>query len=159
MQMKNIHHFYKNKSPIAKIVEIGSFVIAKYSKTNQLHRAIIIDYNEKFNKYKAQLIDMGALTIVEAADIYEMDKLFAKLERRAIKCSLSGVALQASRFDVESKIDKYIGDKCLTCKFIQHKGDLYYVDIEADGINLRDALIRDKYLSILSEGSFPQFEF
>lgn len=152
MQMKNIQNFYKNKSPVTKKVEIGSFAIAKYSKTNDLHRAKIIDYDEERNKYKVELIDVGALTIVDASNVYEMDKYFAKLARQAIPCSFNGVALCASRFDMESRIEKLMANKTLRCKFIERKGDTHIVDIEADGINVKEALIQDKYLSKLPEG-------
>ncbi|KAJ6642395.1 Maternal protein tudor, partial [Pseudolycoriella hygida] len=151
-QMKNIHHFYKNKSPFAKRVEVGSLVIAKYSKNNQLHRAKIIEFNEQLNKYKAQLIDFGALTIVDAEDVYEMDKIFAKLECQAIKCSFDGVALSASRFDMEETIEKMMTYKKLDCRFIKKKGDTFYVDITADGLNVKSTLIKAKFLSILDEG-------
>lgn len=136
-----------------KRVEIGSFVIAKYSKNNQLHRAKIIDFNEKANRYKAKLIDVGAMTIVDASDIYEMDKRFAKLKCQAIQCSFSGVALRASRFDMENSVDRYMGNKTLQCKFIKRKGDMFYVDIEANRKNVKDELIQEEYLSVLSEGS------
>lgn len=150
--MTTIHQFYKDKSPVTKKIEIGSFVIAKYSKDNQFHRAEIIDYNEKLNKYKALLIDVGALTILDAFDIYEMDKRFAKFNRRAILCSLHGVALRASRFHIESAIEKYFLNKKLICKFIKRKGDKFYVDIDAEGTDVKEALIESDYLSVLSEG-------
>ncbi|KAG4076949.1 hypothetical protein HA402_015936 [Bradysia odoriphaga] len=150
-QMKNIHFFYKNKPPMTRKAAIGSLVIAKYNKNNELHRARIVDYDNETSKYKAQLIDVGALTIVNSTDIYEMDKIFAKLECRAIKCSLLGVALRASRFDMEDIVEKLLDDKKLTCKFIKKRTDTFYVDINVDGVNFRDVMVRDKYLSELSE--------
>ncbi|XP_037035912.1 maternal protein tudor-like [Bradysia coprophila] len=150
-QMKNIHFFYKNKPPMTRKAVIGSLVIAKYNKNNELHRARIVDYDNETGKYKAQLIDVGALTIVNSTDLYEMDKIFAKLECRAIKCSLHGVALRASRFDMEDIVEKLLDDKKLTCKFIKKKADTFYVDINVDGVNVREVMLRDKYLSELSE--------
>lgn len=152
MQMKKIHHFYKTKSPTTNKIDVGSYVIAKYSKNNQLHRAKIVAHNEKLNKYKAQLIDLGAMTIVDPCDIYEMDKQFAQLKRQAIACSLSGVALRVSRRDIENAVDECIGNKTLMCKFIKRKGDMFHVDIEVNRINIRESLIADGLLSVLSEG-------
>lgn len=154
MQMKNIYYFYKNKTPITEKVGIGSFVIAKYSQNNQLYRAEIIDYNEELNKYKARFIDFGFLTILDACNVYEMDKRFAKFERRGILCSLPGVALRTSRFVIEDAVEKYFADTKLVCKFIKRIGDKWYVDIEVDGINVKADLIKDDYLSVLSEGLF-----
>lgn len=152
MQMKKIHHFYKNKSPIDKIVPIGSFVVARFTKNNQLYRAKIIDFNEKLNKYKVQLIDVGALAIVELQDVYEMDKIFGELNCQAIKCCFSGVAIRANIFDMKDTILELMDNKTLICKFIQKKADTFCVDIMADGKNVKGTLIRAEYLSILSEG-------
>lgn len=154
IQMKNIHHFYKNATPMAKKAAIGSLVIAKFSKNNQLHRARITDFNDKKNQYTAQLIDVGAMTIVDASDVYEMDKIFATLECQAIKCSFSGVALRASTGVMQDTVEKLMDNKTLVCKFIQQKDDTFYVDIVVGGVNVKDALIRAEYLSILSEGLF-----
>lgn len=151
-QMKKIHHFYKHKSPIAKKASIGSYYIAKYARNNQLYRVRIIDSSDEL--YKVQLIDVGTIDIARASDVYEMDPRFEKLKCQAIKCSLSGVALRANRFDMQDMVEKLMDDKKLLCKFIQQKGDTFYVDIVVDGVNVKDVLIRAKYLSILSEGAF-----
>lgn len=126
---------------------ISSLVIAKYSKDNQLHRARIVAFNNGTNQYTAQLIDMGALTIADVTDLYEMDKIFAKLECRAIKCRLDGVTLRSSQSILKRIVEPlFMNDKKVSCKFIEQKGDTFSVDINAKGLNMRGELLRyDKH--------------
>ncbi len=47
-----------------------------------------------------------------------------------------------------------MGNRVLDCTFIKKKADKFIVDINVDGINVKDVLIRDEYLSELAEGLY-----
>lgn len=149
--MKLIQRFYRNKATIYDNPAIGSYVIARNQQDQKLYRARVLAYNEKLNKFRVCLIDLGKKSVVTLDDIWEMEKRFAKLPVIVVPCTMDKILLNLSVKEFESKIDDYIrSDSNIDCKLLSLlPNEFYDVDLVVDGQNLRQQLLDCGAISML----------
>lgn len=152
--MKSIQRFYRNKTTIYGNPSINSYVIVRNQQDQLLYRARVMAYNEKLNKFRVCLIDLGKKQIVSLDDIWEMEKRFTKLPIIVARCTMANILLNMPADEIRLKLDDYIQKNGeIYCQYLSVLDNcIYNVDLEIDGNNLRQKLIDDCVISILPAG-------
>lgn len=151
--MHQIQKFYRKRASIQSNVPIGSLVLVRHRGDNVIKRAKVIDYNEQRDKYRVQFIDYGNKALCQLSDMYEMERSFTQLPAMAICCTFGNVILQKSVLDVAEKMHPHIeSNNEFECTVVANVHDKLTIELIGNGINLKDLLIRDQFLTNLPKG-------
>ncbi|XP_058824597.1 maternal protein tudor [Topomyia yanbarensis] len=146
--MKQIQKFYKTKTPVSDVPPVGSNVIVRYQKHNTFYRAEVIKYNEALGKFKVELYDCGIKTIVTNADLWKLERRFAKMPKMAIPCTLANIKMICEAKELLNKIDTYVSnDRSIECLFHDRVEEKYVCDVETDGADLKMGLMKDNLIA------------
>ncbi|XP_055543913.1 maternal protein tudor [Wyeomyia smithii] len=146
--MKQIQKFYKNKSPVDDVPPVGSTVVVRYQKHNAFYRAQVLKHNEVLGKFKVELVDCGNKTIVTGADLWKLNKRFATLPKMALRCTLTNIKMNCDVKELQNKIDKYVtNERSIECVFLERSEQRLICDVEADGVDLKLALLKDNLIA------------
>lgn len=148
--MIKIQLFYKDRESTKARPNIGDIAIVRHRKDNLFKRAKILNFNSQLDKYRVQFIDFGTKMTCQFDDVYELEKSFTRLVPMAILCSLSNVVQNLSRDEIEARIDQYINEKQnIQCEFLSTEGDITFVELNIEGRDFKQALVKDALISML----------
>ncbi|XP_055320902.1 maternal protein tudor isoform X2 [Sitodiplosis mosellana] len=148
--MYQIQKYYRKRAPIQHKVAVGSLVLVRHKADNVIKRAKVIEYNEQRDKYRVQFIDYGAKVVCQLSNMYELEKSFIKLPAMAICCTFGNVILNKPVLEVHEKVHPYIdGIDEFECTVVANVHDKLTIELIANGINLKDLLMRDQFLTNL----------
>jgi hypothetical protein len=154
--MRRIQSVYKFATNSPELPAVGSNVIAKYTRDQQLYRATLVDYNPALRKFKVLFVDFGNKSIVNANDVFPVAKEFFKMPMMAIRCSLNRIISCRDWTDLKNNLDKYLNhnDNNVECEFLYIANGVGIANVKIINKDLKSRLIEDKYVLDLPQGKF-----
>lgn len=147
--MHSIPELYKGVKPYSGVITAGASVLARYPADGVLYRATIVSV-QPFSKFIVRYVDFGNKQLVDAKDIWQMDRSLLELPRMAVHCSLLGVAPKDGEWKADPEIDLCFNAPRYQCVFQDTVDGQYRVSLWNNGINVADTLI-EKQLAVPSE--------
>lgn len=147
--MHKIPEIYKGVKSYTGEVPVGGSVLARYPADGVLYRATI-ESVQPFSKFIVRYVDFGNKQLVDAKDIWQMDRQMLELPKMAVCCSLSGVAPVDGEWKPDNKVDLCFNAPRYQCVFQELVDDKYKVSLWNNGVSVADMLV-EKELAILSE--------
>lgn len=133
--------------------EVDSYCIAQFSEDNAWYRAKIVYVDG--NKVGVRYIDYGNEEEVTRKKIKYILPQFALLPSQAVKCQMNDIKTFNNDCKIsENLVQKYFVGKII-CTFHSFIEDLYLVDLERDGKNISQLLIKDKLASPKNDFTHP----
>ncbi|XP_061714858.1 maternal protein tudor-like isoform X2 [Cydia pomonella] len=147
--MHQIPELYKGVRSYSGIVPVGASVLARYPADGVLYRATVVSV-QPFSKFIVQYIDFGNKQLVDAKDIWQLDRQLLELPKMAIHCSLIGVAPIEGEWKANPEIDLCFNAPRYQCVFQEYVDGQYQVSLWNNGASVTDMLV-EKQLAVLSE--------
>ncbi|XP_055837554.1 maternal protein tudor [Episyrphus balteatus] len=149
--MKNIQEHYRNK-PIKQIpLKVGANVIARYRKDNILYRARVIACNQMLRKYKVIFVDFGNQSTVGDQDIFQVEKRFSDFPQMAYLCCFDNIVCNYENTQIIECMEQYLPVGAgLQCEYLEREEDMYYVNINVNGVSLKHSIVKDGLLAEIS---------
>ncbi|XP_063535748.1 maternal protein tudor-like isoform X2 [Cydia strobilella] len=147
--MHKIPELYKGVRSYSGIVPVGASVLARYPVDGVLYRATVVSA-QPFSKFIVQYIDFGNKQLVDAKDIWQLDRQLLELPKMAIHCSLIGVAPIEGEWKADPEIDLCFNAPRYQCVFQECVEGQYQVSLWNNGASVTDMLV-EKQLAVLSE--------
>lgn len=147
--MHKIPELYKGVTPFDGNVPIGASVLARYPADGVLYRATVVAA-QPFSKYIVRYVDFGNKQLVDAKDIWQMERELIELPKMAVHCSLVGVAPVEGGWKADPEIDLCFNAPRYQCIFQECVEEQYKVSLWNNGVSVADMLV-EKNLAIMSE--------
>ncbi|CAH2090850.1 unnamed protein product [Euphydryas editha] len=147
--MHKIPEMYKGVRSYSGNVTIGASVLARYPADGVLYRATIVSV-QPFSKFIVRYVDFGNKQLVDAKDIWQMERELMELPKMAIHCSLSGVGPKTGEWKADPDIDLCFNAPRYQCVFQEYVEDQYKVSLWNNGVSVADLLV-EKQLAVMSE--------
>lgn len=147
--MHKIPELYKGVKSYSGEVPVGGSVLARYPVDGVLYRATIVSV-QPFSKFIVRYVDFGNKQLVDAKDIWQIDKQLMELPKMAIHCSLTGVKPVDGEWKADPEIDLCFNAPRYQCVFQENVEDQYKVSLWNNGVSVVDTLV-EKQLAKLSE--------
>ncbi|XP_063382332.1 maternal protein tudor-like [Cydia fagiglandana] len=147
--MHKIPELYKGVRSYSGMVPVGASVLARYPADGVLYRATVVSA-QPFSKFIVQYIDFGNKQLVDAKDIWQLDRQLLELPKMAIHCSLIGVAPVEGEWKANPEIDLCFNAPRYQCVFQECVEGQYQVSLWNNGASVTDMLV-EKQLAVLSE--------
>ncbi|XP_049706830.2 maternal protein tudor isoform X1 [Helicoverpa armigera] len=148
--MHKIPELYKGVKSYTGEVPVGGSVLARYPVDGVLYRATIVSV-QPFSKFIVRYVDFGNKQLVDAKDIWQMDRQMMELPKMAVCCSLSGVVPMEGEWKPNNPdIDLCFNAPRYQCVFQEFVDEHYKVSLWNNGVSVADMLV-EKQLAKLSE--------
>lgn len=147
--MHKIPELYKGVRSYSGNVPIGASVLARYPADGVLYRATIVSV-QPFSKFIVRYVDFGNKQLVDAKDIWQMERELMELPKMAVHCSLSGVVPKTGEWKADPEIDLCFNAPRYQCVFQDCVEDQYKVSLWNNGVSVADLLV-EKELAVMSE--------
>ncbi|XP_013146687.1 PREDICTED: maternal protein tudor-like [Papilio polytes] len=147
--MHSIPELYKGVKSYTGIVPVGASVLARYPADGVLYRATVVSV-QPFSKFIVRYVDFGNKQLVDAKDIWQLDKQLLELPKMAVHCSLVGVSPKDGEWKADPEIDLCFNAPRYQCVFQENMDGQYKVSLWNNGVSVADTLV-EKQLAILSE--------
>lgn len=149
---KEMQQFYRNKKPVAKFLQKGSYVIALSTREKKYYRAKIIDTNAMLKKYKVYLVDIGFTITIAHNEVFEVEKRFTELPHLVNLCSLQGIISNKEHSKALEDLHPFMNlQKNVVCEFLRYdeKNELYIVNLTSNGQSVIEEMSRIGSWSII----------
>ncbi|KAI5637876.1 tudor domain-containing protein [Phthorimaea operculella] len=148
--MHSIPELYKGVKSYTGIVPVGASVLARYPADGVLYRAEVVSV-QPFSKFIVRYVDFGNKQLVDAKDIWQLDKQLMELPKMAVHCSLLGVAPKDGEWKANPEIDLCFNAPRYQCVF-QECGDegQWKVYLWNNSVSVADTLV-EKQLAVSSD--------
>lgn len=147
--MHKIPELYKGVKSYEGNVHVGASVLARYPADGVLYRAIVVSV-QPFSKFIVQYIDFGNKQLVDARDIWQLDKQLMELPKMAVHCSLLGVSPKDGEWKANPEIDLCFNAPRYQCVFQDSVEGHWKVSLWNNGVSIADTLV-EKELATMSE--------
>ncbi|KPJ08016.1 Maternal protein tudor [Papilio machaon] len=147
--MHSIPELYKGVKSYTGIVPVGASVLARYPADGVLYRATVVSV-QPFSKFIVRYVDFGNKQLVDAKDIWQLDRQLLELPKMAVHCSLIGVAPKDGEWKSDPEIDLCFNAPRYQCVFQDNVDGQYKVSLWNNGVSVADMLV-EKQLASLSE--------
>ncbi|XP_013172201.1 PREDICTED: maternal protein tudor-like isoform X2 [Papilio xuthus] len=147
--MHSIPELYKGVKSYTGIVPVGASVLARYPADGVLYRATVVSV-QPFSKFIVRYVDFGNKQLVDAKDIWQLDRQLLDLPKMAVHCSLIGVSPKDGEWKADPEIDLCFNAPRYQCVFQDNVDGQYKVSLWNNGVSVADMLV-EKQLASLSE--------
>lgn len=147
--MHIIPELYKGVKSYTGIVPVGASVLARYPADGVLYRATVVSV-QPFSKFIVRYVDFGNKQLVDAKDIWQLDRQLMELPKMAVHCSLLGVAPNDGEWKASPDVDLCFNAPRYQCVFQEYVESHWKVSLWNNGVNVADTLI-EKQLAVMSE--------
>ncbi|CAF4926518.1 unnamed protein product [Pieris macdunnoughi] len=147
--MHKIPQLYKGVKSYTGDVPVGASVLARYPADGVLYRATVVGV-QPFSKFIVRYIDFGNKQLVDAKDIWQLERELMELPKMAVHCALVGVAPTDGEWKANPEIDLCFNAPRYQCIFQEFVDEQYKVSLWNNGVNIADSLV-EKGLATLSE--------
>jgi hypothetical protein len=147
--MHKIPQLYKGVKSYSGQIQVGASVLARYPADGVLYRATIVSI-QPFSKFIVRYVDFGNKQLVDAKDIWQLERELLELPKMAVHCSLVGVAPKDGEWKADPEIDLCFNAPRYQCVFQEKVEEQYKVSLWNNGSSVSDMLV-EKQLAILSE--------
>ncbi|XP_026762848.2 maternal protein tudor-like isoform X1 [Galleria mellonella] len=148
--MHKIPELYKGVKSYTGVVPVGSSVLARYPADGVLYRATVIAVQPP-SQFIVRYVDFGNKQLVDAKDIWQLDRQLMDLPKMAVHCSLLGVVPKEGEWKADPEIDLCFNAPRYQCVFQECLEDQQYkVSLWNNGASVADMLV-EKGLAALSE--------
>ncbi|XP_026316953.1 maternal protein tudor-like isoform X3 [Hyposmocoma kahamanoa] len=147
--MHIIPELYKGVKSYTGIVPVGASVLARYPADGVLYRATVVSV-QPFSKFIVRYVDFGNKQLVDAKDIWQLDRQLMDLPKMAVHCSLLGVAPKDGEWKASPDVDLCFNAPRYQCVFQEYVESHWKVSLWNNGVNVADTLI-EKQLAVMSE--------
>ncbi|XP_072947620.1 protein tudor [Epargyreus clarus] len=147
--MHSIPELYKGVKSFTGAVAVGNSVLARYPADGVLYRATIVSV-QPFSKFIVRYVDFGNKQLVDAKDLWQLDKQLMDLPKMAVHCSLVGVSPKDGEWKADPEIDLCFNAPRYQCVFQECVEETYKVSLWNNGASVADMLV-EKQLAALSE--------
>lgn len=147
--MHIIPELYKGVKSYTGIVPVGASVLARYPADGVLYRATVVSV-QPFSKFIVRYVDFGNKQLVDAKDIWQLDRQLMDLPKMAVHCSLLGVAPKDGEWKASPDVDLCFNAPRYQCVFQEYAESHWKVSLWNNGVNVADTLI-EKQLAVMSE--------
>ncbi|XP_026733663.1 maternal protein tudor-like isoform X2 [Trichoplusia ni] len=147
--MHKIPELYKGVKSYTGDVPVGGSVLARYPVDGVLYRATIVCV-QPFSKFIVRYVDFGNKQLVDAKDIWQLDRQLMDLPKMAVHCSLVGVMPMDGEWKADPEIDLCFNAPRYQCVFQEFVEEQYKVSLWNNGASVVDMLV-EKQLAKLSE--------
>ncbi|CAH2039405.1 unnamed protein product, partial [Iphiclides podalirius] len=147
--MHSIPELYKGVRPYSGVVPAGATVLARYPADGVLYRATVVS-PQPLSKYIVRYVDFGNKQLVDARDIWQMDRSLLALPRMAVHCSLLGVAPKDGEWKADPEVDLCFNAPRYQCVFQDCVEGQHAVSLWNNGLSVADTLV-EKQLAVPSE--------
>lgn len=152
--MFQLQQYYRKRAHVSQKVPIGALVLVRHHVDQVVKRARIIDYNEARQKYRVLFIDYGQRVICQQHDIFEMERSFTRLPAMAICCTLDDIILKKPEQEIQNQVFAILGTgPDVECQFNRRIQNKTVVEMNVNGCNIKDTMIRDNLLINLPKGT------
>ncbi|KAJ2943611.1 hypothetical protein O0L34_g16719 [Tuta absoluta] len=148
--MHSIPELYKGVKSYTGIVPVGASVLARYPADGVLYRAEVVSV-QPFSKFIVRYVDFGNKQLVDAKDIWQLDKQLMELPKMAVHCSLLGVAPKDGEWKANPEIDLCFNAPRYQCVFQEcgQEGQ-WKVYLWNNSVSVADTLV-EKQLAVSSD--------
>lgn len=148
--MHRIPELYKGvKSYTGGFISVGASVLARYPADGVLYRATVVSA-QPFSKFIVQYVDFGNKQLVDAKDIWQLDRQLLELPKMAVHCSLIGVSPPDGEWKANPEIDLCFNAPRYQGVFQECVDGQWKVSLWNNGASVSDMLV-EKQLAVLSE--------
>lgn len=147
--MHIIPELYKGVKSYTGIVPVGASVLARYPADGVLYRATVV-HVQPFSKFVVRYVDFGNKQLVDAKDIWQLDRQLMDLPKMAVYCSLLGVAPKDGEWKACPDVDLCFNAPRYQCVFQDSVEGQWKVSLWNNGVNVADTLV-EKQLAVMSE--------
>lgn len=148
--MHKIPTLYKGVKSYTDTVSVGSSILARYPADGVLYRATVVSV-QPFSKFIVRYVDFGNKQLVDAKDIWQLDRELMELPKMAVHCSLLGVAPKDGEWKANPEIDLCFNAPRYQCVFQDCLEEQQYkVSLWNNGASVADMLV-EKQLASPSE--------
>ncbi|KAM3966126.1 LOW QUALITY PROTEIN: tudor domain containing protein [Aphomia sociella] len=148
--MHKIPTLYKGVKSYTGLVPVGASVLARYPADGVLYRATIVAVQPS-SKFIVRYVDFGNKQLVDAKDIWQLDRQLMELPKMAVHCSLLGVVPIDGEWKANPEIDLCFNAPRYQCVFQDYLDEQQYkVSLWNNGVSVADTLV-EKNLAALSE--------
>ncbi|XP_068618170.1 maternal protein tudor-like isoform X2 [Battus philenor] len=147
--MHSIPDLYKGVKSYTGIVPVGASVLARYPADGVLYRATVVSV-QPFSKFIVRYVDFGNKQLVDAKDIWQLDRQLLELPKMAVHCALVGVSPKDGEWKADPEIDLCFNAPRYQCVFQDCVDGQYKVSLWNNGVGVADTLV-EKQLAVLSE--------
>ncbi|XP_052741702.1 maternal protein tudor isoform X2 [Bicyclus anynana] len=147
--MHKIPELYKGVKPYSADIPVGSSVLARYPADGVLYRATV-ESVQPFSKFIVRYVDYGNRQLVEAKDIWQIERELMEIPKMAVHCSLTGVAPKEGKWKADPEIDLCFNAPRYQCIFQDYVENQYRVSLWNNGVSTADLLV-EKELATMSE--------
>ncbi|CAG4946762.1 unnamed protein product [Parnassius apollo] len=147
--MHSIPELYKGVKSYSGIVPVGASVLARYPADGVLYRATVVSV-QPFSKFIVRYVDFGNKQLVDAKDIWQLDRQLLDLPKMAVHCALVGVAPKDGEWKADPEIDLCFNAPRYQCVFTDCQVGQHKVSLWNNGVSVADTLV-EKQLAVLSE--------
>ncbi|XP_039755732.1 maternal protein tudor-like isoform X2 [Pararge aegeria] len=147
--MHRIPEMYKGVKPFTGDIPIGSSVLARYPADGVLYRATVVSV-QPFSKFIVRYVDYGNKQLVDARDIWQIERELMELPKMAVHCSLTGVGPKEGKWKADPEIDLCFNAPRYQCIFQDYADEQYKVSLWNNGVSTADMLV-EKQLAVMAE--------
>lgn len=138
--MHNIPKLYKGVRSYNGEIPVGATILARYPVDGVLYRATVMSV-QPFSKFIVRYVDFGNKQLVDAKDIWQMDKSLMDVPKMAIHCSLIGVTPSEGQWKADPEIDLCFNAPRYQCVFQECSEEQYKVSLWNNGVSVADMLV------------------
>ncbi|CAK1544922.1 unnamed protein product [Leptosia nina] len=138
--MHKIPELYKGVKSYTGNVPVGASVLARYPADGVLYRATVVAV-QPFSKFIVRYIDFGNKQLVDAKDIWQLDRELMDLPKMAVHCSLVGVMAKDGEWKANPDIDLCFNAPRYQCIFQECGEEQYNVSLWNNGVSVADLLV------------------
>lgn len=147
--MHIIPELYKGVKSYTGIVPVDASVLARYPADGVLYRATVVSV-QPFSKFIVRYVDFGNKQLVDAKDIWQLDRQLMDLPKMAVHCSLLGVAPKDGEWKASPDVDLCFNAPRYQCVFQEYTECQWKVSLWNNAVNIADTLV-EKQLAVMSE--------
>ncbi|XP_059053782.1 maternal protein tudor-like isoform X2 [Achroia grisella] len=146
--MHKIPVLYKGVKPYSGVVPVGASVLARYPTDGVLYRATVIAVQPS-SQFIVKYVDFGNKQVVEAKDIWQLDRQLMELPKMAVHCSLLGVSPKDGEWKANQEIDLCFNAPRYQCVFQECLDEqLYKVSLWNNGASVADMLVEKSHATL-----------
>ncbi|XP_059059729.1 maternal protein tudor-like [Achroia grisella] len=152
--MHKIPGWYKGVKCYTGVLPVGASVLARYPTDGVLYRATVLAVQSP-SQFIVKYVDFGNKHLVEAKDIWQLNRQLMELPKIAVHCSLLGVSPKDGAWKASPELDHCFSASRYQCVFQDCLEDQQYiVTLWNNGASVADTLV-EKSLAALSEHQSP----